>query len=416
MAANFQEIFLGRQPILDRNERIVAYELLFRSTLGNDANVADDMLASAQVITQAFTNLGIASVLGGKPGFINVSGDLLLSDMIELLPRDKVVIELLETIQVSAPIIERCHELKAMGFTLALDDFDGDLRFEPLFGIVDIVKVDLMQLDAQALPANVRYLQRWPVKLLAEKVEDIEQADFCKSLGFSLFQGYYYARPVVLHGKRADPSKMALMRLVGLVLAEAPAKEIEQIFKQSPALSFNLLRLVNSVAMGSARKISSISQALVMLGQRQLQRWLQLLLFASPDCGLDCPLLELAATRGKLMELLAKLSGRHDPNSMDRAFMAGIMSLLDALLGMPLREIVREVNLADDVENALLNRTGWLGALLTLVEKLEHNEVDAVNEILTRIHLNPDDLAEAQLEAMRWANTIREAADVQPSP
>lgn len=409
MTANFQEIFLGRQPILDRNERIVAYELLFRSTLGNDANVADDMLASAQVITQAFTNLGVARVLGDKPGFINVSGDLLLSDMIELLPRDKVVIELLETIQVSAAIIERCHELKAMGFTLALDDFDGDLRFEPLFGIVDIVKVDLMQLDVQALQANVHYLQRWPVKLLAEKVEDIEQASFCKSLGFSLFQGYYYARPVILQGKRADPSKMALMRLVGLVLAEAPDREIEHVFKQSPTLSFNLLRLVNSVAMGSARKISSISQALVMLGQRQLQRWLQLALFASPDCGLDCPLLELAATRGKLMELLAKLSGPHDPNSMDRAFMTGIMSLLDTLLGIPLQEIIREVNLADDVENALLNRIGWLGTLLTLVEKLEYNEVDAVNEILARIRLNPDDLATAQLEAMHWANTIKEA-------
>jgi EAL and modified HD-GYP domain-containing signal transduction protein len=161
--------------------------------------------------------------------------------------------------------------------------------------------------------------------------------------------------------------------------------------------------------MGSTRKISSISQALAMLGHRQLQRWLQLLLFASPDCGLDCPLLELAATRGKLMELLAKLSGRDDSKSMDHAFMAGIMSLLDALLGMPLQEIIREVNLADDVENALLNRTGWLGTLLTLVEKREHNEIDAVDEILTRIHLNPDDLAEAQLEAMHWANSIKEA-------
>jgi EAL and modified HD-GYP domain-containing signal transduction protein len=409
MTATFQEIFLGRQPILDRNEHIVAYELLFRSTPGNDANIADDLLASAQVITQAFTNLGVIGVLGDKQGFINVSGDLLLSDMIKLLPCDKVVIELLETIQVNPPIIERCHELKAMGFTLALDDFDGNPRFEPLLGVVDIVKVDLMQLDAQALQKNVHYLQRWPVKLLAEKVEDVEQADFCKTLGFSLFQGYYYARPVILQGKRADPSKMALLRLVGLVLAEAPTKEIEQIFKQSPALSFNLLRLVNSVAMGSTRKISSISQALAMLGHRQLQRWLQLLLFASPDCGLDCPLLELAATRGKLMELLAKLSGRDDSKSMDHAFMAGIMSLLDALLGMPLQEIIREVNLADDVENALLNRTGWLGTLLTLVEKREHNEIDAVDEILTRIHLNPDDLAEAQLEAMHWANSIKEA-------
>ena len=410
MTASFQEIFLGRQPILDRDEHIVAYELLFRTAPGHGANVADDLLASAQVITQAFTNLGVTSVLGDKQGFINVSGDLLLSDMIELLPRDKVVIELLETIQVSDPIIERCQELKAMGFTLALDDFDGDIRFEPLLGVVDIVKVDLMQHENGALQDSVAYLKRWPVKLLAEKVEDNNQADYCKTLGFSLFQGYYYARPVVLQGKRADPSKMALMRLVGLVMSEAPIKEIEQAFKQSPALSFNLLRLVNSVAMGSTRKISSISMALTMLGQRQLQRWLQLLLFASPDCGLDCPLLELAATRGKLMELLAKALGTHDATGMDRAFMAGIMSLLDALLGMPIQEIIREISLADDVENALLDRIGWLGTLLTLVEKLERNDMAAVEQILARLHLSLDNLTEAELEAMRWANAIKEAA------
>ena len=253
MSDSLQDIFLGRQPILDRDQHIVAYELLFRSSSqGNSANVTNDLLATAHVITHAFSELGIASVLGDKKAFINISADLLLSDMIELLPQDKVVIELLETIQVDNQIISRCQELKAMGFSLALDDFSGDSQFKPLFDIVEVVKFDLPQMGQEALEVNVKYLKRWPVKLLAEKVEDIDQAIQCKGLGFDLFQGYYYARPVVLSGKRADSSKLMLLKLLELILGDAETHEIEQAFKHDPSLSYNLLRLVNSVAVGLA--------------------------------------------------------------------------------------------------------------------------------------------------------------------
>ena len=413
MSERLQDIFLGRQPILDRNQHIVAYELLFRAEQSPDANVHDDLLASAHVIIQAFSELGIAGVLGEKKGFINVSGDLLLSDMIELLPRDKVVIELLETIQVTDPIIERCQELKAMGFTLALDDFGGEPEFEPLLGIVEVVKVDLPQMLGQGqLEKNVQYLKKWPLRLLAEKVEHIEQANQCKELGFDLFQGYYYARPVVLTGKRPDTSKLALMTMLGLVLDDAETEKIEQVFKHDASLSYNLLRLVNSVAMGMRYKIGSIKQAIVVLGRQQLQRWLQLLLFVNQSGDLQSPLLELAATRGKLMELLAVTQLPRDKDFHDRAFMVGIMSLLDTLLGMPLQEVVKQVNLAGDVEKALLEHSGPLGQMLRLVEKMEQNDFDAAVEILNEMKLSQGDLMQAQLDAMRWANEIKLAADV----
>lgn len=411
MSDALQDFFLGRQPILDRNQHIVAYELLFRSDTSLDANVRDDLLASAQVIVQAFSELGVASVLSDKKGFINANSELLLSDMIELLPRDKVVIELLETIRIDEQIIRRCRDLKAMGFSLALDDFNGELaQYEPLFEIVEVVKFDLPQMGQEALKKNVKYLKRWPLKLLAEKVELVEQADQCKELGFDLFQGYYYARPVVLSGKRADSSKLAVMTLVGLVLEDADTDKIEQVFKHDPSLSYNLLRLVNSVAMGMSYKISSLKQAIVVLGRQQLQRWLQLLLFVGKGGDLHSPLLELAATRGKLMELLATAQAARDVNYHDRAFMAGIMSLLDTLLGMSLQEVVKQVNLDSEVENALLKHDGKLGKLLQLVEAMEQNDFEAAGDLLAETQLTPFELMQAQLEAMRWANTIRETA------
>ncbi|MDP2879573.1 MAG: EAL domain-containing protein [Sulfuricella sp.] len=413
MSDSLHDIFLGRQPILDRNQHIVAYELLFRSSRQSaDASVTDDLTATAHVITQAFSELGIAGVLGDKKAFINISADLLMSDMIELLPQDKVVIELLETIQVNKQIIRRCQELKARGFTLALDDFGGDSQFEPLFDIVEVVKFDLPQMGQEALEKYVSHIKRWPVKLLAEKVEDIEQAIQCKGLGFDLFQGYYFARPVILSGKRADSSKLALMRLIGLVLDDADTPEIEQVFKHDPSLSYNLLRLVNSVAMGMRSRISSLRQAIVVLGRQQLQRWLQLLLFVNQGGDMQNPLLELAATRGKLMELLAMAQSERDKDHHDRAFMTGIMSLLDTLLGMPMEEVVKQVNLASDVESALLNHEGKLGNLLLLVEKMEQNDFDAAEGLLADMQLNLGNLMQAQIEAMRWANMLNETASL----
>lgn len=412
MPDSLHDIFLGRQPILDRNQHIVAYELLFRSSShSRSANITNDMLATAHVITRAFSELGIASVLGDKKGFINISADLLLSDMIELLPRDKVVIELLETIQVDEQIISRCRELKAMGFSLALDDFGGGSQFEPLFDIVEVVKFDLPQMGQEALEKHVSHIKRWPVKLLAEKVEDIDQAIQCKALGFDLFQGYYFAHPVVLSGKRADSSRLMLLKLLGLIMGDAETQEIEQVFKHDPSFSYNLLRLVNSVAVGGRYKISSLKQAIVVLGRQQLQRWLQLLLFVNQGSDRQNPLLELAASRGKLMELLAVTQSEKDKSHHDRAFMTGIMSLLDTLLGIPMEEVIKQVSLASDVENALLNREGKLGRLLLLMEKMEQSDFAAAEDLLTSMKLGLGNLMQAQLEAMRWANSLRETAE-----
>lgn len=404
------DIFLARQPILDREQRIVAYELLFRT--GNTAGVTitDDLHATASVIHHAFSEMGAHAVLGTLQGYINVSADMLQSEWVELLPRAQVVLELLESIELTDAVVARCDALRQQGFSLALDDFVYDERYLPLLDRVDIVKVDVLLHDRDALRTTVDRLRQWPVKLLAEKVDSAEQAAFCHSLGFDLFQGYYFARPLVLSAKRADPSQLALAQLLGLLLNDAETAQIEQIFKRHPNLTYNLMRLVNSVASGTRRSIASVSQAIVVLGRRQLQRWLQLLLFTlQAGSAYPSPLLLLAATRGKLMELLAARQKR-TVDFCDEAFMAGILSLIDTLIDKPLPEIVTELHVGDRIAAALLRREGELGTLLQLVESVEHADLDRTLTLLAAAgNLSPADLTEAEIEAMGWANQIAEA-------
>lgn len=410
MAIN--DIFLGRQPILDRDQRVVAYELLFRAGNTPDVTVTDDMQATASVINHAFSVMGVQTVLGEQLGFINVSADMLLSDMVELLPKTQVVLELLETIDIDDAVIERCRTLKQQGFTLALDDFVFDERYRPLLGLVDIIKVDLLLHSRDELRSAVSLIKQWPVKLLAEKVDSAEQAAYCHALGFDLFQGYYFARPSVLSAKRADPSQMALIQLLGLLLKDVDTPQIEQIFKQHPNLTYNLLRLVNSVACGVRRSITSVAQAIMVLGRSQLQRWLQLLLFTlQAGSNYPSPLLLLAATRGKMMELLA-IKLQRNTNFRDEAFMVGILSLIDILVDKPLADIVDELNPGKHIADALLHREGELGVLLQLVECVEHADVPQALALLAQAGaLSLSDVTEAEIEAMSWANQVAEPAE-----
>lgn len=404
-----QQFFLARQPILDRNESLCAFELLFRSGgRAAGADVADDTLATAQVMLNAFGEMGIANVLGAHKGFINLDAKFLYSDTVELLPRQQVVLELLETVVIDEAVIARCCELKAMGFSLALDDvMELCDEIKPLLEIVDIVKLDLMQIDPARLPALIECLRKYPVKLLAEKVEDREQAQRCMEMGFDMFQGYYFARPETLSGKRADPSKMVLLRILTLMLGDAENEKIVDAFKEHPTLVYNLLRMVNSAGNNLATKISSLNHGLMVLGRRALQRWVQLLLYASKGGDAVNPLMQLAATRAKLMELIAQQVRPRDGDYVDRAFMAGMLSLLDVLMEEPLLDIVGRMSLHEDIEAALLKRGGDIGELLSLCGELESGDAVAVRERL-RIYpgLTADKLNVAQLEALGWANNI----------
>ena len=409
------DLFLGRQPILDRSQQLLAYELLFRSGRQNAANVSDQVAATATVVTNAFSQLSVGDALGPYRGFINVDRDFLFSDMIEFLPRDAVMLEILETVTPDAEVVARVRELRGKGFQFALDDIVHlDAAYDELLGLVEVVKVDLQPLSQDQIKAVVARAKPHGIKLLAEKVDSREQMEFCRDLGFDLFQGYYFAKPTIIAGKKLDHSQLALMRLMALLMEDGDTAELEKIFKQEPGLTLNLLRLTNSVAAGVRTRITSLRHAITVLGRRQLQRWLQLLMFSTgQNNAAASPLLQLAATRGRLMELLAeKLRGK-TPELPEQAFMTGIMSLMPTLLNQSILDILAQLPVAPAIAQALTGEGGGpLTHLLHLAEVSESGDRDMIDILLPQLYgLNQDTLNNALSQALAWANNIGREAD-----
>ncbi len=405
-----KEFFLARQPILNSDENLVAYELLFRRALGGPANVVDDLAATASVIAHA-SELGIVNVIGGALGFFNVDAAVLMCDFVNFLPCDKVVLEILETVEATPELVARVTELAAQGFTFALDDvICNNDSLQMLLPMVKIIKIDITGMSKDDLSKLANHFKRENKLLLAEKVETIEQFQDCMNLGFHYFQGYYFARPVILSGKKLAPSQVVIMQLMSLIVADADTADIELSIKKDASLVLTLLRLANTPGVGVTQRIDSLGQALTVLGRRQLQRWLQIILYAEHNKSghFTSPLLQLASTRGKLLELITEKL-RPDHRAMaDTAFTVGIMSLMDTLFGQSMQEILAQVSVVEEVSDALLYRKGFYGDLLKLAEYIERIEQTGALLIptLQKLGLSIEDLYALQLNAFEWSNTI----------
>ena len=411
--AQNMQIFLGRQPILGREQKLFAYELFFRDGLiatGNRAEILDPTHATATVIANAFAELSTNDVLGPYRGFINVDRDILFSDLIEALPQQLVALEILESVKPTPEVLARCQQLHDLGFMLAADDvIEVNELSRPLLALADIIKVDIQNMEAGRLRAVVEQLKPFGKKLLAEKVETAEQLSLCQSLGFDLFQGYFFAKPTLIVGKKLNPSQLVLIRLLGLVFEDADTSAIEAAFKTEPGLTVNMLRLTNSVACGLSINVTSLRHAITILGRRQLQRWLQLLIFTTPKGGTQGvnPLLQLAATRGRVMELIAERVVPRNREFADHSFMVGIMSLMPALLGMQMADILDQLPVAQRVKQALLDYAGQHGLMLRLVEATEQPDPLALEEQLSHLPaINSDFLGACLTQGLAWANGL----------
>ncbi len=410
---SMQTCFMARQPVVDRQLNLVGYELLFRSADVGSANVTDTTLASAQVISDALSGFGFKELVGQHRGFINLAAETLLGEAVELLPKEQVVLEILEDVEITGAVVARCRDLKRKGFRIALDDHRYGPEFEPLYPLIDIIKVDLLQHEPGTLAEAVAPLKRLPVTLLAEKVETYDQFRECAELGFELFQGYFFAKPVVLKQKRVDIAGSALLRLLQKLMDDADIGEIEEIYRQNPNLTYNLLKLVNSVSMGLSVRITSLRHAISLLGRRQLIRWTQLAMYArgSATTGGET-LLELSAMRGRLMELLViQRSGEvPDPEYHERAFMTGVLSLIDVVFDVPMELVLSHITLSDDVRLALLYRNGELGALLHIAELIERSNFTAAVPYIEHLGISSESLLNAQVAAIRWISELGESS------
>ncbi len=385
-------MFIGRQPIINRNKKIFGYELLFRNNTSPDADVTNNIKATANVIVNALNNIGLKKLIGEKKGFINVDAEVLESGIFDLLPKENIVLEILETVELTSDIVELCTNIRRQGYRLALDDFIYNSPLSPIVGAANYIKIDFPMHDRRTLEQVVEHLREYPAKLLAEKIETREDFEYCHSLGFDFFQGYFFAKPSVISAKSLSPTQLVLIELSRSLSREDDFSTIEGLFKKNPELNYKLLKFMNSAAFYTTEKITSVRQSIALLGYRNLQKWVTLLLFAGEGGDpKSSPLLERAALRGRIMELLTKKITR-DPVLADCAFMAGALSLIGVLLQMSISDALSEFNLSQDINDALIHREGLLGTLVLVTEMLEQENFGFIEEALRKFSLSLDDL------------------------
>lgn len=397
--------YLARQPIVDGRHQLVAYELLFRDAPhATAARIEDAAAAGIDVISNTLCNMGTDWLLKGKLAFINMDTQLLMSDFSALLPTDKVVLEVLETVDVTPEVIDRLKSFKQAGFRIALDDYVYTPERADLLPLADYLKLDVLSHPADSILTTVKAARKHGIKLLAEKVEKREQFEQYKKLGFEYFQGYYFARPENLTTRVVNPTQATVIQLMDLVRQEADVKRIEDGFKRDVALTFKLLRYINSAAFGLSCEIQSIRHAVSILGYRPLNKWLTLLLATASPSPMAPVLSRTAVTRGRLCELL----GAHhlSKSEQDNLFITGVFSLLDALLETPMEQVLERIALPESVADALLTRSGLYGPILALTEACESGEAERIESLAEALFLSPEQVNGAHLKALAWVEQL----------
>jgi len=370
------EIALARQPIFDRDDHLVGYELLYRRHRGETVAVQPEqgsgIQMSSDTIAGTFVGLGVERVTGGKRAFINLDREMLLSGCAYVLDPKAVVLEILETVQADAEVLAACEALVAGGYELALDDFVYESSCDSLLRLAKIVKVDVLDRPICQLREQLDRLRPFGVTLLAERVESRAVRDECAALGFGLFQGYYFARPETLACREVPMEQANLMRLLNLLRdPDTTDAALEDVFRADVRLTYRLLRIVNSASMGHTG-VTSIGHGIRLLGRATLHRWMSLLLVSSlvtRKGDTRDELVELALIRARFSELLMEALGRGADTSA--GFVAGLFSLLDALLQMPMAEIVERVSLTPELRDALLDRRGPFAPTLRMIDAYE---------------------------------------------
>ena len=402
------DVLVGRQPILDKYNRTVAYELLFRSGTRNSFDGSDGSAASTAVITNSFLTIGCNRVLGVKRGFINFTRALLLGDYAFLLPKDRVVIEVLEDVEPDAEVVEACRKLREAGYSIALDDITPANACSPLLAHADYAKLDWLALEAGDIrPLCARFRDRG-ITLLAEKVESKEDFESALSNGCELFQGYYFALPEILSAKQAPSSKLACLRLIAeLQKPELNFDRLESLIGTDLGLTQKLLCFVNSAAFSHRRKIESLNQVFIYLGEDNIRKWVSLTALSKAAGGKAEELVTASLVRARFCELAAESSRLSGRNSS--CFLAGLLSLLDAMIGRPLAELVEDLDLDAQVADAILGKPRGpdsLGAVLDLAVAFERSDFDAAGRMAAAIGISMAIAGEIHLDAMAWADGL----------
>jgi c-di-GMP phosphodiesterase len=388
------EVFVARQPIFNRTLEVAGYELLFRGAEASAALVADPEGATASVVLNSFTEIGLERLVGSSPAWVNVSRDFVLEGLAATIPPAIVGLEILEDQLLDERFVHALIGLKRQGYRLALDDFEYTVSAERLLGLVDVVKLDVLNMGRERMAREVERLRPYGVTVLAEKVETHEDHAWCVAQGCSLFQGFFFCRPELLHNRGIVANRASMLEVVAAL--QDPSVQLAQLerkISRDVALSFRLLRYINSAFFGLRFEISSVGQALALLGVENLRRWATLTVLASVD-GKSPELTVTALVRARFCELAGERLPGPRPGEL---FTLGLFSVIDALMDAPIDDVVALIPFPDDMREALISRTGDKGALLKCVTALEAGDFDRAQRLVP-------DAGDIYVQALMWAN------------
>ncbi len=386
---------VGRQPILDRALNVQAYELLFRPAEPISGEF-DGNKATAQVILNTLGEIGLQTVVGNYPAYINFTAALLADDTALLLPRDHVVLEILEDTLVDADFVQTIESLVARGYSIALDDFVYNSQWDPLIALTSVIKIDVLTMARAEVEYHLRRFQSSTCQMVAEKVETQEDFEVFHDMGFDLFQGYFFCKPKTITSSQLPANHLALLKLLAkLQDPDADIGDIERTIGENVALSYKLLRWFNSAFFSLPQKVDSIRRAVVYFGVSFLKQWVTLMAMADIP-GKPHALMQTALVRAKACERFAAAAGQRD---LEPCFTVGLFSVLDALLDRPMAEILQLLPLSEDIAAALTDGEGHLGKTLSSVIDYEQCRWSQIKNS----ELPPQMLAQAYAEALNWA-------------
>lgn len=371
-----RDIYLARQSIYDRDLNVIGYEVLYRSSQENRAAFSDGGRASSELLLNAAVEVGLEQIVEDKLAFVNLPRPFFTSGWPLPLDKRQLVVEILEDIEIDQELIEGVAELASQGYTLALDDVVFQEKLTPLLSLAQIIKVEIQGIPSNELREHVRQFRDYPVKLLAEKVETREVFQQCMDLGFDMFQGFFLSRPQMVNGKQAQASQLIVMKLlVQLNDPRTTPAELESIIRRDAVLTHKLLRYVNSSKIGLRSKVESLRQAIMLLGVQGVRSLVMLISLAGANCC-QGDVLKMITQRALMCEKLGQLSGLRDTHS---CFTAGLISSLDVVLNKPLPEILSTLPLSDELNTAVLNRSGQIGEVLRCAIANEDADWDSLN-------------------------------------
>jgi len=400
LAASGQR-FVARQPILDRAQKVFGYELLFRNGVENYFN-CDDAEKAARSTLDSSLMLGVGALCHNTRAFVNCTRDVLLKDLVTLLPPSQTVVEILETVEPEDRVVAACKRLKEAGYLIALDDFAPNDPRAVLSEYADLIKVDVLATKVEERVGMLRRFGSAKCKMLAEKLETPHEFQQAKNMGFAYFQGYFFCKPEVVSGREVPASRMHYLRLLEMVSrSEIEMRDLERLLKQEAAICYRLLRYLNSPIFGLKLEVKSVRHAMAILGERELRRWIRLIVTvgaAEQGCS---ELVLMGMTRARFCELLSdKVKSNTD------LFLMGLLSVMDAILEVDMNTILAKLPVDHEIKSALLGQPGGLRPLYQLMLAQESGEWEQAAALTKQLKLRDELVGNAWWEAMTWAQDV----------